>query len=153
MAILNPKSSNSKRDRFFIKINLFDDILKQKLRILAKFAESPAIFNVQVVWVRGSGVEKWSFSNIDILYTNRRGISSWFQKCIVIYPFIQSLTTYMHFHFFRWRTALSQLLQTFIYQALAIFYVKNDPNLLPKFWTPFITSYRWWNLKNMVDLF
>ena len=58
MAILNPKSSNTKRDRFFIKINLFDDIFKQKLRILVKFAESPAIFNEQVVWVRGSGVEK-----------------------------------------------------------------------------------------------
>ena len=62
MAIWIQNLPNSKRDHLFVKINLFDDIFKQKLRILVKFAESPAIFNEQMVWVRSSGVEKWSFS-------------------------------------------------------------------------------------------
>ena len=49
---------NFKRDRLFPKINLFYDIFKPNLRILVKFAESPGIFNEQVVCMQGSGVGK-----------------------------------------------------------------------------------------------
>ena len=48
------------------KIKLFHDIFKQNLRILVKFAETPGIFNEQVVCVQGFGVEKLRFSNLGI---------------------------------------------------------------------------------------
>ena len=39
--------SNFKRDRFFIKINLREDVWKQNLRILLRFTETPGISNKQ----------------------------------------------------------------------------------------------------------
>ena len=44
---VNTFLSNFKRDRFFIKINLREDVWKQNLRILLRFTETPGISNKQ----------------------------------------------------------------------------------------------------------
>ena len=41
--------------------------------------------------------KKWSFSNPLEIYTNRREISRWFQKCITSYAYFAYLMRYVHF--------------------------------------------------------
>ena len=66
--------SNSSDPTWNVKINLFDGDLEQKKWISAKIHQSPRIFNETGGAARCQNVKFSSFSNIDVLYTNRREI-------------------------------------------------------------------------------
>ena len=64
------------------------------LRILGN-RKSPPI--KVLIGISPNITKNWSCSNINILYTNRREILRWFQKCITLYVYFEFWMNYQHF--------------------------------------------------------